>query len=120
MRLLSFTEFLHRFPKVDLHYHLLGGVRLDTMRALAAKYQHPLTGHEAKTYYRAYLAETGEARGGIAALTLLYSLMREPEDYRRVLTEVAEDAHAIGIRYIETFWNPSRGVVPTSSHPRHG
>ncbi len=38
MASLSFVEFLHRFPKVDLHYHLLGGVRLETMRSLAAKF----------------------------------------------------------------------------------
>ncbi len=112
MMSLSFNEFLHRFPKVDLHYHLLGGVRLGTMQALAAKYHQPLTEHEAKTYYRAYQSETGESRGGIAALTLLYSLMREPEDYHRVLIEVAEDAHATGIRYIETFWNPSDVDLP--------
>lgn len=109
---LSFAEFLHRFPKVDLHYHLLGGVRLETIRSLAAKYEQPLSEHEAKTFYRAYQSETGESRGGIAALTLLYSLMREPEDYYRVLIEVAEDAHATGIRYIETFWNPSDVDIP--------
>ncbi|WP_198650105.1 amidohydrolase family protein [Zobellella maritima] len=108
----SFTEFLHRFPKVDIHYHLLGGVRLSTMQDLARQYGVPLPEAEAKSYYRAYQSGTGERRGGIAALHFLYTLLRRPEDYYRVAREVAEDAHATGIRYIETFWNPSDVSMP--------
>ncbi|GHA09703.1 adenosine deaminase family protein [Oceanisphaera arctica] len=104
---LPFTEFLHRFPKVDIHYHLLGGVRLSTMQDLARHYGVALPEAEAKSYYRAYQSANGERRGGIAALNFLYTLMRSPQDYYRVAREVAEDAHATGIRYIETFWNPS-------------
>lgn len=104
---ITLTQFYHQFPKADLHYHLLGGVRLETMIELANKYTVALTEQQAKCYYRAHQHETGIAKGGIEALTLLYQLMREPEDYSRVLVEVAEDAHACGVRYIETFWNPS-------------
>lgn len=35
---ITLPEFFATFPKVDLHYHLLGGVRLTTMLALAEKY----------------------------------------------------------------------------------
>ena len=107
MSQISFQQFLSQFPKADLHYHLLGGVRLTTMLTLANKYDYPLSLLEAKSYYRAYKTETGSTKGGIAALTFLYQLMREAEDYEQVLLEVAEDAHACGVRYIETFWNPS-------------
>ncbi len=105
--LLTLADFYRAFPKVELHYHLLGGVRLATMLDLAHKYGVALSEREAKCYYRAHQAETGESRGGIDALTLLYRLMREPADYVRVLREVAADAHACGVRYLETFWNPS-------------
>ncbi|WEM45566.1 adenosine deaminase (plasmid) [Photobacterium sp. DA100] len=104
---ITLTEFYHRFPKADLHYHLLGGVRLETMLWFANKYDIVLSELEAKAYYRAYQAETGIVKGGIEALTFLYQLMREPSDYAKVLLEVAEDAHACGVKYIETFWNPS-------------
>ncbi|MEI6896634.1 MAG: adenosine deaminase [Psychromonas sp.] len=107
MSQISFHHFLSQFPKADLHYHLLGGVRLETMLALAKKYNYPLSLLEAKSYYRAYQAETGSIKGGIEALTFLYELLQEAEDYEQVLFEVAEDAHACGVRYIETFWNPS-------------
>ncbi|MGF1701764.1 adenosine deaminase [Photobacterium makurazakiensis] len=104
---ITLDQFYHQFPKADLHYHLLGGVRLETMLHFASKYNVPLSETEAKCYYRAHQHETGIVKGGIEALTFLYELMREPEDYYRVLVEVAEDAHACGVRYIETFWNPS-------------
>ncbi len=107
MERINFTQFCEQIPKVDLHYHLLGGVRLHTMLDLAKKYQVALPLSEAQSYYRAFAAPNRPMKGGIAALRLLYSLMRETRDYQRVIWEVAEDAHQCGVRYIETFWNPS-------------
>ncbi|UJF18872.1 adenosine deaminase [Vibrio sp. SS-MA-C1-2] len=104
---LTMDEFFHQIPKVDLHYHLLGGVRMETMLDFANKYGVQLSEDEAKCYYRAYQHETPTTKGGIEALTFLYQLMKEPEDYCRVLNEVAEDAAESHIKYIETFWNPS-------------
>ncbi|QUJ68620.1 adenosine deaminase [Photobacterium sp. GJ3] len=109
---LSLTEFIRRLPKADIHYHLLGGVRLETMLDLARKYGVDLPESEARSYYRAYQTPGGPRKGGIAALTFLYSLMQEAEDYARVLLEVAEDAHHSGVKYIETFWNPSDVCLP--------
>ena len=105
---LSLHSFLHQFPKADLHYHLLGGVRMDTMLQFARKYSVELTEQQARSYYRAFRCESGMTRGGATAQTLLYQLMREPEDYQQVIEEVADDAHACGVRYIEALWNPVR------------
>ena len=104
---LAWTDFLRRFPKVELHYHLLGGVRMETMLDLAHAAGVPLDVEEAKTYYRAHACPGRPMKGGIAALNFLYPLLRSPADLRRVALEVAEDAQATGIRYLETFWNPS-------------
>jgi adenosine deaminase len=112
---LTLNQFYNLLPKADLHYHLLGGVRLETMLSLAQKYGVELTEKEAKCYYRAYQVKGGKIKGGIEALTFLYEIMRQPEDYFRVLLEVAEDAHACGVRYIETFWNPSDTELSYSS-----
>ncbi|ELT7182575.1 adenosine deaminase, partial [Salmonella enterica] len=108
---ITLAEFLAAFPKVDLHYHLLGGVRLTTMLELAQKYNEPLSVSEAKSYYRRYQHETGVVKGGIAALNFLYPLLRNAEDYFRVTYEVAENAAATGIRHLELFWNPSDTVL---------
>lgn len=104
---LSLHDFLARFPKAELHYHLLGGVRLHTMLDLAKKYAVALTEQEAKSYYRQYAQETGVVKGGIAALNFLYPLLRETVDYERIAREILDDAKATGVRYVEFFWNPS-------------
>lgn len=109
---LTLTEFLRQIPKPELHYHLLGGVRLNTMLDLAEKYGVTLTEKEAKTYYRAYAHENEVMKGGIAALNFLYPLLRSIEDYQRVAFEVLEDAKNTGIRYVEFFWNPSDTALP--------
>ena len=103
---LSLNSFFHAFPKADLHYHLLGGIRLETMLDLARKYSVELSEEEAKSYYRAYRSETGITRGGVSAQRLLYTLLQQPEDFTRIILEVAEDAKACGVLYIEALWNP--------------
>lgn len=109
---LTLVDFLRQIPKAELHYHLLGGVRMSTMRDLANKYQVPLSEKEAKSYYRAFAHENEVIKGGIAALNFLYPLLRETEDYARVAYEVLEDAKNTGIRYVEFFWNPSDTEIP--------
>ncbi|GGZ82383.1 adenosine deaminase [Ignatzschineria indica] len=109
---LTLSQFLKEIPKAELHYHLLGGVRLETMLDLAHKYGVPLTEKEAKSYYRAYAHENEVMKGGIAALNFLYPLLREPEDYARVAYEILEDAKNSGIRYVEFFWNPNDTELP--------
>lgn len=111
MPTLTLQEFLKKIPKAELHYHLLGGLRLETMLALAEKYQVPLTEKEAKSYYRAFAHENEEMKGGIAALKFIYPLLREKEDYERLAYEVLEDAKNSGLRYVEFFWNPSDAVL---------
>lgn len=111
MKTRSLTQFYQDIPKLDLHYHLLGGVKLSTMQALANKYQVPLSEEDAKSYYRQYQIPGAKRKGGIEALTFLYQIMREPVDYQTVVMEVAEAAKASGLRYIETFWNPSDSAI---------
>lgn len=107
---LTLENFLYQIPKAELHYHLLGGVRLTTMLDLARKYGVTLSEKEAKCYYRAFAHENKVMKGGIAALNFLYPLLRQITDYQRVAKEVLEDAKNTGVRYIEFFWNPSDAV----------
>ena len=118
MNTISLNQFYKEIPKLDLHYHLLGGVKLSTMQALANKYQIPLSDEDAKAYYRQYQTPGAKRKGGIEALTFLYQIMREVVDYQTVVLEVAEAAKASGLRYIETFWNPSDCAIAYETlHP---
>ena len=112
---LSLPEFLRKMPKAELHYHLLGGVRMQTMLDLAHKYAVPLTEKDAKSYYRAFAHENEVVKGGIAALNFLYPLLRSTEDYERVAFEILEDAKNSGVRYVEFFWNPN-DIAPELSY----
>ena len=108
---LSLNSFFHLFPKADLHYHLLGGVRLQTMLDLADKYGADLSEAEAKSYYREFSRETGVTRGGLSAQTLMYNqLLQQPEDFTRLVLEVAQDARDCNVRYIEVLWNPFKSA----------
>lgn len=109
---LNLYQFLRLIPKVELHYHLLGGIRLNTMLELARKYQVPLTEYEAKSYYRQFAKETGQVKGGIAALNFLYPLLQETADYQRIAYEILYDAKESGVYYVEFFWNPSDAMLP--------
>lgn len=104
---LTLPEFLRKIPKAELHYHLLGGVRMNTMLDLAKKYGVPLTEKDAKSYYREFAHENEVMKGGIAALNFLYPLLKETSDYERVAYEILEDAKNSGVRYVEFFWNPN-------------
>ena len=104
---LSLNQFYRAIPKLDLHYHLLGGVKLSTMQSLAKKYNVELSEEDARSYYREYQVPGAKRKGGIEALTFLYQVMQEVVDYQAVVMEVAEAAQECGLRYIETFWNPS-------------
>lgn len=109
---LTLPEFLRKMPKAELHYHLLGGVRMNTMLDLAHKYGVDLSEKDAKSYYRAFAHENEVMKGGIAALNFLYPLLRETEDYERVAYEILEDAKNTGVRYVEFFWNPNDTTLP--------
>lgn len=109
---LTLPEFLRKMPKAELHYHLLGGVRIQTMLDLAHKYGITLSEKDAKSYYRAFAHENEVMKGGIAALNFLYPLLRETEDYERVAYEILEDAKNTGVRYVEFFWNPNDAPLP--------
>ena len=109
---LTLSDFLRLMPKAELHYHLLGGVRMQTMLDLAAKYEEPISEKDAKSYYRAFAHENEVMKGGIAALNYLYPLLRETADYERVAYEILEDAKNTGVRYVEFFWNPNDTDLP--------
>src|SRR5580698_2131322 len=75
-------ELLERLPKTDLHCHLDGSLRLDTVVDLARRHQ---------------VALPTEDRGG------LHRMLTAGE---RVASELAEDAHRENVRYIEVRYSP--------------
>ena len=87
---------LRRLPKVDLHVHFQGSVRVATLRDLAAQHGGELPpGLDGDRYawndFFDFLSQYG----------IVSRAIREPDDYRRVAREICEDLAGEGVRYAE-------------------
>ena len=88
-------------PKVELHCHLEGSIRPETVAALARKNGVALPVADPVELYRfASLADFLEVYAIICAS------LHTADDFRRITYEALEDASAAGIRYREMFFSP--------------
>lgn len=101
-------ELIQRLPKTDLHCHLDGSLRLDTVLDLAR-------GHDVKlpTFDRAELRKLLVAADHVASLDdylrafdITLSVMQTEEGLERCAFELAEDAWRENVRYIEVRYSP--------------
>lgn len=101
-------ELITRLPKTDLHCHLDGSVRIDTVLDLARK-----QGVALPTFDRAELR--GKLVAGdhvtslddyLAAFDITLSVMQTEEALERCSYELAQDAWAENVRYLEVRYSP--------------
>jgi adenosine deaminase len=107
-------DVLRRFPKAELHCHLDGSVRPETLLDLAREYDQPMPRTEAaalRDYMLVHDARDLEEYLQRFAVTL--SVMQTAESLERIAYELAIDAHADGVRYLEVRYSPILNV-------RHG
>lgn len=110
------SPFVRALPKVQLHCHLEGTLRAATFLELTARYGLPVRYRPeepegqtsagppvtAANVYR--FADFGEFLLTFAAVS---RALREPDDYRRLAQEYAQDAIAQNVVYGELFVSPS-------------
>src|SRR6187549_90237 len=101
-------DLLLRLPKTDLHCHLDGSLRLDTVLELARKQNVKLP-----TFDRAELHRLLAAGDSVASLDdylrafdITLSVMQTEEALERCAYELAEDAWREHVRYIEIRYSP--------------
>lgn len=96
------------FPLCELHRHLDGSIRLETLLALADRHGIALPGDRVETL-RPHVQVTGP-QGGlmafIARFRWLTAVLVDAETCRRVAYENVEDAAAEGIDYVELRFSP--------------
>jgi adenosine deaminase len=104
---LSF-ELLHSLPKTDLHCHLDGSLRLDTILELARAQQVKLP-----TFDRAELFKLLYAGDNVSSLDeylkafdVTLSVLQTEAALERAAFELAEDAHRENVRYLEVRYSP--------------
>lgn len=98
--------FLRKIPKVELHCHLLGSVKVSTFIELAAKH-----GVKLPPYHRPEdLYEYDNILDFLEIYDLVANSVRDQGDFRRITYETLEEGVANGLRYREMFWSPMAHV----------
>jgi adenosine deaminase len=99
---LSLAE-IQAFPKIDLHRHLLGSARPETLWELSRKYSLDV-GRKPLDEFKSAIVHQVPPRGlseYIRPWILFREVIRTPDDVRRIAFESATDARLDGVRYVE-------------------
>jgi adenosine deaminase len=113
-------ELIQRLPKTDLHVHLDGSLRLGTILELAERGGIELPAHEPEALRRAM--NLGQNCGSLVeylkAFDVTLRVMQTEDSLYRIAYELAEDAAAENVRYMEVRYSPMlhtrRGLKLTS------
>jgi adenosine deaminase len=107
------AEFLRRIPKAELHCHLEGSVRPDTLAELAGANAVPLPAADPAELYR-----YEDLDGFLEIYGLVCRTLVRREDFSRVAYESLEDGVRLGnLRYREMFFNPTLHTRYGISYP---
>jgi adenosine deaminase len=101
-------SLFEQLPKTDLHVHLDGSLRLETLLELARNQGVTLPESEAKALATAmHLGEnTGSLERYLEAFDVTLRVLQTEEALYRVAYELAEDAAAENVRYMEVRYSP--------------
>jgi adenosine deaminase len=101
-------SFIEKLPKTDLHVHLDGSLRLETILELAAKERVTLPADSADGLRK--FMHLGENCGSLVeylkAFDVTLKVMQTEASLTRIAYELAEDAAAENVRYMEVRYAP--------------
>ena len=92
------------FPKIELHVHLEGTVRPDTLRAIAKRNDYALP-DDLESLYR-----FRDFRHFIEVWILTTNALQTEDDFRRMVVDYAEEAASHGAVYLEGIFSPAERV----------
>jgi adenosine deaminase len=96
-------------PKIELHRHLEGSVRLDTLIDIAREYSFEMPEYDAemlRPFVQMMPGETRNAQHFLAKFQTLRQFFRSASVIRRVAREAVLDAAADQVRYMELRFTP--------------
>jgi adenosine deaminase len=104
---LSF-DLLHRLPKTDLHCHLDGSLRLDTVLDLARKHRVALPTFDRSDLHQRLAAgdHVGSLDDYLRAFDITLGVMQTEDALARTAYELAADAWSENVRYLEVRYSP--------------
>ena len=102
-------QMLKSLPKIELHRHLEGAIRIETLVDIAIKYNIPLPSYELdflRPFVQVTRDDEASSRQFLTKFGFLRQLFVSEEVIRRVAREAVEDAVADNIRYMELRFTP--------------
>ena len=102
-------DFYKSLPKVELHRHLEGSLRLSTMREIARQYQLDLPYDDMEKFRSLVQVIEGDQynfQNFLSKFTTLRHFYQSPEIIRQVTREAIADAASDNIRYMELRFTP--------------
>ncbi len=96
-------------PRIDLHRHLDGNVRLGTILDLAARHAIPLPARTVEDMRQIVqpAGGLGSALAFFASASWMTAVLADPDACRRVARENVEDASREGLDYVELRFSPA-------------
>lgn len=100
-------EFYQSLPKVDLHRHLEGSLRFETVRDIARSHNLDLPGaSQLRSLVQIQKDEPLTFENFLSKFATLRLLYRSPEIITRITREAIADAAADNVRYLELRFTP--------------
>jgi adenosine deaminase len=100
-------ELISRLPKAELHVHLDGSLRPETMIELARKARVPLPAYDPEPLRKFMLVDDASSlEDFLQRFDFTIPLLQTPEAIERVAYEMVEDASRDNVRYLEVRYCP--------------
>ncbi|MCJ7535030.1 MAG: adenosine deaminase [Anaerolineales bacterium] len=101
------AEFYHSLPKVELHRHLEGSLRLSTLVEIARDYDIDIPGFAGlRPLVQIGPSDAHTAENFLSKFEVLRNFYRSPQIIKRITEEAIADAALDNIRYLELRFTP--------------
>jgi adenosine deaminase len=105
---LTDRELLRRLPKAELHCHLDGSVRPETLLELGREYRVPMPSRDPEALREYMLVrDARNLEDYLERFSVTLSVMQTADALERIAYELAHDAACEGVRYLEVRYSPA-------------